>query len=257
MAEQSSRDVVDQTLSGGEPSPSDVPASTNDKQTAEGDAGEAKHIATTFTAQITSDQHTKTRDTPSPSADKLGDKDAGSFSMVGFSSSPRYWTTEWLNWLQDSPKQSAGLVASRALELNGLASVSDGGDDTASQAGSESDASRTDGRHHTRTGSVKKPTSFKPVSFAKFSVPKAPGTTAPPKAPEKGIFLFDGYSLGHDSDIKISSITSHDPHGHSAAYCASALSSEVHGCHAGWLVKVWPRRREVWWIRTGSEPSLE
>ncbi|KAJ5195272.1 uncharacterized protein N7498_008710 [Penicillium cinerascens] len=166
MAEQSSRDVVDQTLSGGEPSPSDVPASTNDKQTAEGDAGETRHIATTFTAQITSDQHPKTRDTLPPSADKLGDKDAGSFSM-------------------DSPKQSAGLVASRALELNGLASVSDGGDDTASQGGSESDASRTDGRHHTRTGSAKKPASFKPVSFAKFSVPKAPGTTAPPKAPEK------------------------------------------------------------------------
>ena len=30
MAEQINRDVVDQTLSGGEPSPSDVPASTND-----------------------------------------------------------------------------------------------------------------------------------------------------------------------------------------------------------------------------------
>ncbi|KAJ5160728.1 uncharacterized protein N7482_007732 [Penicillium canariense] len=87
---------------------------------------------------------------------------------------------------QDVSKQSAGLVASRALELNGLASSSDGADDTASQGGSESDASRTDGRHHNRTGSVKKPTTFKPVSFAKFSVPKAPGAAAPPKAPEKG-----------------------------------------------------------------------
>ncbi|KAJ5413995.1 hypothetical protein N7509_000622 [Penicillium cosmopolitanum] len=71
--------------------------------------------------------------------------------------------------------------------MNGLASVSDGGDDTASQGGSESDASRTDGRHHARTGSVKKPSAFKPVSFAKFAVPKAPGTAAPPKAPEKAV----------------------------------------------------------------------
>lgn len=94
-----------------------------------------------------------------------------------------------LNLLQDSPKHSASLVASRALEMNGVAWGSDGGDDTASQGGSESDASRTDGRH-TRTGSVKKPATFKPVSFAKFSVPKAPGTAAPPKVPEKGIVQF-------------------------------------------------------------------
>ena len=94
MAEQSSRDVVDQTLSGGEPSPSDVPASTKDKQSAQGDAGETNHVTTTSTAQTTSDQHTETRDTLGPSADTLGEKDAGSSSMVGFSSSPRYWTTE-------------------------------------------------------------------------------------------------------------------------------------------------------------------
>jgi large subunit ribosomal protein L30 len=88
--------------------------------------------------------------------------------------------------VQDVSKQGTGLVASRALELNGLTSASDGGDDTASQGGSESDASRTDGRHHNRTGSVKKPTTFKPVSFAKFAVAKAPGAPAAPKAPEKG-----------------------------------------------------------------------
>lgn len=39
MAEQSSHDVVNQTRSGGEPSPSDVPASNNDKNTAGGDEG--------------------------------------------------------------------------------------------------------------------------------------------------------------------------------------------------------------------------
>ncbi|KAJ5101556.1 hypothetical protein NUU61_003778 [Penicillium alfredii] len=165
MAEQSSRDVVDQTLSGGEPSSSDVPASTNDKQPAGGDVGETNHIATTATPRNlqSSDETTNTFGSREGTG---GDKNAGGSPM-------------------DPSKQGTGLVASRALELNGLASASDGGDDTASQGGSESDASRTDGRHHTRTGSVKKPGSFKPVSFAKFSVPKAPGVPAPPKAPEK------------------------------------------------------------------------
>lgn len=47
MAEQNGHDVVNRTLSGGEPSPSDVPASTNDKKPAGGDVGEIKDIATT------------------------------------------------------------------------------------------------------------------------------------------------------------------------------------------------------------------
>lgn len=69
-----------------------------------------------------------------------------------------------------------------------MSSTSDGGEDTASQGGSDSDASasRTDSKN-TRTGTTKKPTSFKPISFAKFSVPKAPGTVSSPKPAEKGI----------------------------------------------------------------------
>ena len=51
MAEQTSHDVVDQTLSGGDPTPSDVPASTNDKKPAGGDVGEIQHTATTTTTQ--------------------------------------------------------------------------------------------------------------------------------------------------------------------------------------------------------------
>src|SRR5699024_7345912 len=43
MAEQSGHDVVNQTLSGGDPSPSGVPASTNDKISAGGDAGENEY----------------------------------------------------------------------------------------------------------------------------------------------------------------------------------------------------------------------
>lgn len=86
MAEQSSRDVVDQTLSGGEPLPSDVPASTYDKQTAGGDVGETKHIATTSISQIPTDQpNNETRDTLDPQADGSGGgKDAGAPSLVGF-----------------------------------------------------------------------------------------------------------------------------------------------------------------------------
>lgn len=90
---------------------------------------------------------------------------------------------------QDTSKQGTGVVATRVLELNGLASASDGGEDTASQGGSESDASRSDSRNPTHGGSVKKPAGFKPVSFAKFSVNKVPGAPTQPKVPEKGNFF--------------------------------------------------------------------
>ena len=81
-------------------------------------------------------------------------------------------------------KHGPGPVESRALDLNST----DAGDDTASQGGSESDTSRTEGKG-TRSGTPKKPASFKPISFAKFSVPKAPGSTLAPKPTEKGILL--------------------------------------------------------------------
>lgn len=188
MAEQSGRDVVDQTLSGGEPSPSGVPASINDKSSAGEDVGETQHITSTLTAQVSTDPqiNDKARQALGSQVEETGnDKDAGGSAMVGVYG-PEHVVIMELKMAQDYSKQGTGLVASRALELNGLASASDGGDDTASLGGSESDASRTDGRHHNRTGSVKKPTAFKPVSFAKFAVPKAPGATAAPKVPEKG-----------------------------------------------------------------------
>lgn len=82
-------------------------------------------------------------------------------------------------------------MATRALELNGVTSTSDGGEDTGSLGGSESDTSRTDGKHHVRASSVKKPTTFKPVSFTKFSVPKAPGSAPPSKTGDKGSYRLD------------------------------------------------------------------
>jgi hypothetical protein len=202
MAEQSGRDVVDQTQSGGEPSPSGVPASNNDILSAGGDVGEIQHIASTLATQVPKDPqlNDRTGHTLGSQAEDTGDKHAGGSVMVGAYGLERDVNME-LNMAQDVSKQGTGLVASRALELNGLASASDGGDDTASLGGSESDASRTDGRHHNRTGSVKKPSTFKPVSFAKFAVPKAPGATAAPKAPEKGeLPLFQLKSWGRCED---------------------------------------------------------
>ncbi|KAJ5214876.1 hypothetical protein N7468_010555 [Penicillium chermesinum] len=162
MAEQNSRDVVDQTLSGGEPSSSDVPASTNDKPTTAG--GDVEDIGTS-SMQTSSERRPDdmTRQMVESNSEKMeGEKEAGgSAPGAGFV-------------LRSDYAQSDGQNAS----------TSDGGDDTASLGGSESDTSRTDGRNHTRTSSVKK-SAFKPVSFTKFAVPKAPGGPAPPKVPEK------------------------------------------------------------------------
>ncbi|KAJ5375219.1 hypothetical protein N7517_007225 [Penicillium concentricum] len=167
MAEQSNRDVVDQTLSGGEPSPSDVPASTNDNLSAGGDAGKTEHIAMTTATSNNSNLNDQQNHEKANTLDSRG-------KVPPVTRTPK-----------DTSKQGAGVVATRVLELNGLASASDGGDDTASQGGSESDASRSDGKNPTHSGSVKKPAGFKPVSFAKFSVNKVPGAPTPPKVPEK------------------------------------------------------------------------
>ncbi|KAH2174546.1 hypothetical protein KXW37_009991 [Aspergillus fumigatus] len=167
MAEQSSHDVVNQTLSGGEPSPSDVPASTKDKISAGGDVGETQHT-TAITQTTTETNDPQSQPEPSASDSSLAKNDS--------ENDPERPSTE-----KGISKQGPGPVATRALEMNGVASMSDAGEDTASQGGSESDASRTDGK---RVGS-KKPTTFKPVSFAKFSVPKAPGALATAKTSDK------------------------------------------------------------------------
>lgn len=57
MAEQSSHDVVNQTLSGGEPLPSDVPASANVKNTAGGDVGETGYTTTKMSYDQSRDAH--------------------------------------------------------------------------------------------------------------------------------------------------------------------------------------------------------
>jgi hypothetical protein len=139
--------------------------------------------------------------------------------------------------------------------MNGLASVSDGGDDTASQGGSESDASRTDGRHHERTGSVKKPSTFKPVSFAKFAVPKAPGTAAPPKVPEKGMSDCRTAILGQISNESTSAID----FDHSSGHTSTELSATVGRKGNFWKLRFEARFKQHEFGRfwTRSKPSLE
>ncbi|GAM35731.1 hypothetical protein TCE0_017r04283 [Talaromyces pinophilus] len=164
MAEQTSQDVVNQTRSGGEPSSSDVPASKNDKYSAEGGEGRITKIEFKFQGKSDNTEQTQ-RDTKT-----MDTSEAENSSGEGN---------------KDTGRNGSAAVATRALELNGVASLSDGGEDGGSLGGSDTDTSRNDGRQHLRTGSIKKPTAFKPVSFAKFAVPKAPGTSTTPKLGEK------------------------------------------------------------------------
>ncbi|OJJ47965.1 hypothetical protein ASPZODRAFT_141517 [Penicilliopsis zonata CBS 506.65] len=170
MAEQSSHDVVNQTLSGGDPSPSDVPASTKDKPSAGGDVGKINDTVTTAQTETQAKTQHTDEDEKAITAETVH---TGREERMDSSMPPT------------DVKSGPGAVASRALELNGVSSLSDGGEDTASQGGSESDASRTDGKSHGRAGSAKRLATFKPVSFARFSVPKAPGASAPSKLPDK------------------------------------------------------------------------
>jgi hypothetical protein len=62
MAEQTSQDVVNQTRSGGEPSSSDVPASKNDKYSAEGGEGRITKIEFKFQGKSDNTEQTQ-RDT--------------------------------------------------------------------------------------------------------------------------------------------------------------------------------------------------
>ncbi|KAL4754468.1 hypothetical protein BDW72DRAFT_166237 [Aspergillus terricola var. indicus] len=167
MAEQNGHDVVNLTLSGGDPSPSDVPASITDKKPAGGDEGETNTIATTSSetkTNVGSEDQKMHKEMPTESSDK----EKGGEQTVA-----------------DASKHGPSSVAAKVLEMNGVTSTSDGGEDSASLGGSESDASRAESRVNSRAGSTKRPTTFKPVSFAKFSVPKAPGTPPVAKVPEK------------------------------------------------------------------------
>lgn len=84
---------------------------------------------------------------------------------------------------------SYGSHPSRPSEVNGTGAISNTSDygplinPGDGSGGSDTDTSRTDirastdGNPHTRASSVKRPGSFKPVTFAKISVSKSPGAT--------------------------------------------------------------------------------
>lgn len=185
MAEQTSHDVVNQTQSGGEPSSSDVPASKNDKYSAEGGEGRITKIEFNFQGNSSNTEQAQ-RDTKSMDTSEA-ENSAGEGGKVRLEKIIRHKYHISHSPQDNSNRNGLTAVAARALELNGVASLSDGGED-GSLGGSDTDTSRNDGRQHLRTGSMKKPTAFKPVSFAKFAVPKAPGTSATVKTGEKRMF---------------------------------------------------------------------
>ncbi|KAK2746052.1 hypothetical protein FQN57_003392 [Myotisia sp. PD_48] len=148
MAEQRSNNVVNQTRSDGDLSPSDVPASTTVNLSAGGERGEVRNSTNTNNS------------TPQP-----------------FESTPQ--------------KPATTISYSESAEVNSARSNSHDTDSNISPSvlvdasgGSDTDASRpdlrtsTDPAQHTRTSSVKRPASFKPVSFPKFSVAKPPGSSS-------------------------------------------------------------------------------
>lgn len=88
MAEQSSHDVVNQTRSGGDASPSDVPASKPDNKPAGGDAGENKDNAQGEHAENQTsarEQDAKTEPSNAPADNGEVGKASGSSAPVSFS----------------------------------------------------------------------------------------------------------------------------------------------------------------------------
>ncbi|KAK2745496.1 hypothetical protein FQN55_006192 [Onygenales sp. PD_40] len=180
MAEQSSHDVVNQTRSGGELSPSDVPANKPDNFTAGGDV---EGVQSTTNNQSQQQLNTISQ----------GNKQ-GSSGMLPADIAAK--TTPCEHEADCDCDTHLGnlnaLTTKDKSEVNGV--EGNGREDRASplqlgdaSGGSDTDTSRTDLRtstdgHHTRTSSVKRTSVFKPVSYAKFSVTKSPGPLQASKA---------------------------------------------------------------------------
>ncbi|KKZ62032.1 hypothetical protein EMCG_03494 [[Emmonsia] crescens] len=186
MAEQSSHDVVNQTRSGGEISPSDVPANKPDNITAGGDAGGVQE------QNINNDDnnHSETQKRPDATSQESARDTSGVLetAISETSTALGYETNEHRD--QNLDNRNDGKP-----EVNGLEETSHTGDDRLSplqlgdaSGGSDTDTSRTDlrssadGSQHIRTSSVKRTSVFKPVTYAKFSVAKSPGSLQTSKA---------------------------------------------------------------------------
>ncbi|PGH01516.1 hypothetical protein GX51_05203 [Blastomyces parvus] len=191
MAEQSSHDVVNQTRSGGEISPSDVPANKPDIINAGGDAGGFK----LQNSNNDNDSNDNNDDSKSrQQADTKTQERAHDISGMLGSSTPERSTA-----LEDETNTKGGNDLENRNDgksaINGLGESSHTGNDRLSplqlgdaSGGSDTDTSRTDlrssadGSQHIRTSSVKRTSVFKPVSYAKFSVTKSPGPLQTSKA---------------------------------------------------------------------------
>ncbi|EFW15525.1 hypothetical protein D8B26_002363 [Coccidioides posadasii str. Silveira] len=158
MAEQSSHDVVNQTRSGGDLSPSDVPASKPDKFTTGGDGVDV---------QTLDSKHQRRQDITTASQDKPDGKSITTQDDLATSTKK----------LEANGIESP--IGDYGTSLNHLGDGSGGSDTDASR--SDIRSSSKDSTQHSRTSSVKRPASFKPVSFAKFSISKSPNMAAASK----------------------------------------------------------------------------
>ncbi|KAL2376323.1 hypothetical protein RJZ90_007593 [Blastomyces dermatitidis] len=191
MAEQSSHDVVNQTRSGGEISPSDVPANKPDNINAGEDAGGFKQQ----NSNNDNDSNDNNNDSKSEQrADpKTQERAHDTPGMLGTSTPER--STALGNETNKNRDNNLETRNDGKPAINGLGETSHTGDDRLSplqlgdaSGGSDTDTSRTDLRssadrsQHIRTNSVKRTSVFKPVSYAKFSVTKSPGPLQTSKA---------------------------------------------------------------------------
>ncbi|EEP75884.1 predicted protein [Uncinocarpus reesii 1704] len=174
MAEQSSHDVVNQTRSGGDLSPSDVPASKPVKYTTGGDGEDVG----TLDSKDRRRQGTSTESRAKPDGESMQcTSHLDERISLGYDTDELETTTKGpeANGVEsESPIGDHGTPNSQLVDGSG---------------GSDTDVSRNDIRslskdstQHSRTSSVKRPASFKPVSFAKFSIAKSPGAMSSSKA---------------------------------------------------------------------------
>ena len=202
MAEQSARDVVDQTLSVGDISPSDAPATNFDDQAIAGDGADSTQLDDDKpTSQEAVSSQDKGRTEAAINHEAEVDTSTGDPSVV----SPAHLMSKVISLTSEeaTDNNNTGQDPSRGEQpgptVNGL-TLSDDPEELKqgigdASGGSDTDTSRVDvkvsedGKHHMRTNSVKKPTTFKPVSFTKFSVAKPSGSATPVKASgDKGSF---------------------------------------------------------------------
>jgi hypothetical protein len=210
MAELSGHHVVNQTQSGGDLSPSDGPASKPDNYTAEGDGvGFQSHSNEDQSQGQMSEGAVQDKSTDGGMAESSTRAESASLGDIAVSCMENRRVAESLahpltvtvpqdNFTTDAAISNSNLR--ETLKVNGVGPGVDSPYDRSASpnvadasGGSDTDVSRTDsrgprdGHQHSRTSSVKRPASFKPVSFAKFSISKSPGPGSASKATgEKG-----------------------------------------------------------------------